>query len=98
MTHVKFATLCSIPAAPGAGRLLCDARSEEYTSWPECRGCVAHVCPDHTVPGSLRESDRDRTSDAGTEAVQTETVYCTSCLAENGPEDTTTPIQGDIAQ
>lgn len=81
MTHVKFATLCDLPAPPRAGRLLCEARSEEYTSWPSCRTCVAHVCPEHTVPGSERE-------EGGQD--QLVSVYCTGCMAENGPEDTTT--------
>lgn len=35
MSMVRFATLC----------VRCSARSEEYTSWPECRDCQEHICP-----------------------------------------------------
>lgn len=94
MTTVKYATLCDIPLPLSSSGVICRARSEEYASWPSCRGCVSHVCPDHTVPGSLREHEYDR----GAEAVMTQDVYCTACLAENGPEDTTKPTQGDTAQ
>lgn len=91
LTYVKFATLCTIPLPTGSDRLICHARSEEYTEWPECRVCGAHVCPDHTVPGSLQEHDFDRESEDGTEAVHTEDVYCVACLKENGPEESDTP-------
>lgn len=83
MTTVRFASLCDAPA----GTKICHARSEEYTEWPECRLCGAHVCPAHTVEGSLHEHDYDRESEDGTEAVHTEDVYCVACLAENGPEE-----------
>ncbi len=86
MTAVRFASLCDIPLPLGSSGVICRARSEEYGSWPLCRNCGAHVCPDHTVTGSLQEHDCDRQGENGTEAVHTEDVYCTACLAENGPE------------
>lgn len=35
MSMIKFATLCD----------KCEARSEEYTTWPTCRECMDDVCP-----------------------------------------------------
>lgn len=78
MTDVRFATICDAEN--------CGNRSEEYTAWPTCRGCHLHACPDHTVPGSLQQHERDRSTEDGTVAVMTETVYCTTCKTTWGAE------------
>lgn len=74
MTMVKFATICDAPD--------CGKRSEEYTGWPSCRACMLDTCPEHTVPGSLQEHERDRDG----EAIMTQDVYCKDCLATWGAE------------
>ena len=78
MTLVRFASKCD---APDCGR-----RSEEGANWPSCRSCGLDICPDHTVPGSLKQSERDRSDEDGTEAIMTESVYCLDCLATWGAE------------
>lgn len=50
MTMVRFATACN----------LCGKRSEEYTAWPTCRDCDAHVCPDCAAPDSPVTGDGER--------------------------------------
>ncbi len=51
MSFVRFASICD---ADG-----CDARSAEYQRWPECSKCYSLVCPDHMVPGSQTEDERN---------------------------------------
>ena len=62
MSMTRFATICDAPK--------CTARSEEYTSWPVCRGCMGNICPAHTTDGSLIESERGNT------------VVCLACAEE----------------
>lgn len=78
MTTVPFATRCDVPK--------CGERSPEYTTWPTCRDCHADTCPAHTVPGSLQQHEHDRSTEDGTVAVMTESVYCTTCQTTWGPE------------
>ena len=75
MTTVKFCAICDAPN--------CGKRSEEYAAWPYCRECKLHTCPDHTVPGSHRDEERN----VDGEDVQTYgSVYCTDCKATWGDE------------
>ena len=74
--NVKFATLCDAPE--------CKKRSEEYGAWPRCRGCLLDICPDHAVPGSHHEEERN----VDGEDVQTAgTVYCLECKIQWGDEE-----------
>jgi hypothetical protein len=50
MSYIRFATTCDH----------CGERSEEYTAWPECAECLADLCPNCYVPGSLVEGDGER--------------------------------------
>lgn len=78
MTTVKYADRCDADN--------CGKQSAEYTHLPTCRDCHDHACTDHTVPGSLQQHERDRSTEDGTVAVMTETVYCTTCQTTWGPE------------
>lgn len=48
---VKFATLCD----------KCARRSEEYSSWPLCIGCLEHICSDCDCPSERTEDERNET-------------------------------------
>lgn len=75
MSMVKFATLCDVSQpCPDGWRdgMTCGKRSEEYESWPRCRVCGAHCCPDHSKPGTKIDADLD----------QPETVVCLGCEEE----------------
>lgn len=48
---VKFAALCD----------KCERRSEEYSTWPTCRECGEHVCPQCDVDNERTEDERDET-------------------------------------
>lgn len=81
---VKFAQTCDFVVESGIGTpRICSKRSEEYSSWPSCRECSRDICPEHTAPGSLEESHRDRDG----EAIMTESVICLECAAEIAAED-----------
>lgn len=51
MSMVRFATLCD----------KCGARSEEYTSWPSCKDCQTHVCPDCDIDSERTEDENHKT-------------------------------------
>lgn len=72
---VRFATTCDVvPAVPARDcGAPCGMRSLEYTAWPSCRECGAHVCPMHAAPGTLQE---DRDFDGS------RTVVCVACTDE----------------
>lgn len=76
MVMVKFATLCDAPD--------CGKRSDEYTGWPTCRACLLDICPEHTVPGSVKEREHED-ADGNVDGI-VQTVYCLDCLATWGPE------------
>lgn len=67
MSIVRFAMLCD----------LCEARSEEYTSWARCRVCLCDCCPSCATPGTTIDAELD----------SPESVICKLCAEEEpGPE------------
>jgi len=81
MAMVKFATTCDAQTKRGT---TCHKRSEEYTAWPDCRSCGAHVCEEHEPAGTRREDDSD---DADGVARMRISVMCPSCLESEGPDE-----------
>jgi hypothetical protein len=48
---VMFATLCD----------RCRARSGEYESWPTCKDCGEHICPECDIETERTEDEADKT-------------------------------------
>lgn len=70
MGMVRFATTCD--GRPHAGDEPCGKRSREYDSWPHCRECQDHCCPDHQAAGTIEGPDVD----------VPETCICLDCALE----------------
>lgn len=84
MSMVKFATLCDTPK--------CQRRSEEYSCWPACRSCGAHVCDKCEPKGTRREDDSDNSEGVAEMKV---TVQCADCLESEGPDEWCTTPEED---
>lgn len=74
MSLVRFAMLCDF----------CEARSEEYSSWPRCRLCLCDCCPSCAQPGTYFEADLD----------SPESVICKLCCAHQEDEPGPGTIEG----
>jgi len=62
MAMVPFAAKCDAAVTMITGEKgVCGKRSAEYTSWPTCRECHEHVCPEHMRPGTDDSDDHGYT-------------------------------------